>query len=66
MHYVAAQLPGHGLKFLDPAGGVPVLPLVAIPIAAVAQIVAAVVNPEILVPLRKIVPAPRNPTPVTI
>ena len=28
--------------------------------------VAAVVSPETLVPLRKMVPAPKNPTPVTI
>ena len=28
--------------------------------------VAAVVSPEMLVPLRRVVPAPKNPTPVTI
>ena len=28
--------------------------------------VAAVVGPEMLVPLRRMVPAPKNPTPVTI
>jgi len=38
----------------------------AIPMAAVAQMVAAVVSPEMLRPLRKMVPAPKNPTPVTI
>ncbi len=38
----------------------------AIPMAAVAQMVAAVVRPETVTPLRKIVPAPKNPTPVTI
>ena len=34
--------------------------------AAVAQMVAVVVSPEMLVPLRRMVPAPKNPTPVTI
>ena len=36
------------------------------PMAAVAQIVAAVVSPDMVTPLRRIVPAPRKPTPVTI
>lgn len=34
--------------------------------AAVAQIVAAVVSPETPVPLRMMVPVPKKPTPVTI
>ena len=38
----------------------------AMPMAAVAQIVAAVVSPDMVTPLRRIVPAPRKPTPVTI
>ena len=36
------------------------------PMAAVAQIVAAVVSPYMVTPLRRIVPAPRKPAPVTI
>ncbi len=38
----------------------------AMPMAAVAQMVAAVVNPEMVTPLLRMVPAPRKPTPVTI
>ena len=38
----------------------------AMPIAAVAQMVAAVVSLDMVTPLRRIVPAPKKPTPVTI
>lgn len=38
----------------------------AMPMAAVAQIVTAAVSPDMITPLRRILPAPRKPTPVTI
>ena len=36
------------------------------PMAEAAQIVAAVVSPYMITPLRRILPAPRMPPPVTI
>ena len=36
------------------------------PMAAVAQIVTAVVSPDMITPLRRIVTATRKPTPVTV
>src|SRR6187549_3224629 len=38
----------------------------AVPIAALTQIVAAVVRPLMFIPLRRMAPPPRNPIPVTI